>query len=73
MAALPGFGAAPLLFLFPRRPHSPRSPGALTPFSPLTRYDRQLAHARASGLRLDLPNKWDSPLLLTGEQGEMGQ
>ncbi|GAX83934.1 hypothetical protein CEUSTIGMA_g11358.t1 [Chlamydomonas eustigma] len=36
----------------------------LAPFN--TRYDRQLAHARAAGLRLDMPNKWDSPIQLIG-------
>ena len=37
----------------------------LAPFN--TRYERQLAHLHDVGVRLDVPNKWDSPLVLQGE------
>jgi len=36
-------------------------------FAPFnTRYERQLAHLRDAGVRLDMPNQWDSPIVLQG-------
>lgn len=32
-----------------------------------TRYERQISHLDKAGVRLDLPNRWDSPLVLAGE------
>ncbi|KAF5834480.1 hypothetical protein DUNSADRAFT_8836 [Dunaliella salina] len=38
----------------------------LAPFN--AHYERQMAHVRAVGLRLDLPNRWDAPLVLAGKE-----
>lgn len=43
----------------------------LAPFN--TRYERQLAHLHDVGVRLDVPNKWDSPLVLQGEGARVDQ
>ncbi|PNH12003.1 TBCC domain-containing protein 1 [Tetrabaena socialis] len=37
-----------------------------------TRYERQAAHAREVGLRCDLPNRFDQPLVLVGKDRSKG-
>ncbi len=43
------------------------APSPARPPARAARYERQAAHAREVGLRADLPNRFDSPVVLMGE------